>query len=150
MQQKGSTVDFLDKLQKFEPIFLGIMLVGFVGIYQNWPYTDKVLIIASGLLALLYLLKAQFYIDTSWMPIDRWYHRILFLGLAIGIIAFLFHIQNWRGWLPMLFISMMGFCIAFMGIALKRGSLLKFMNAIELSSLLLVMIYFIRAFWGNL
>lgn len=152
MNDKGLQHDFALKLTKVEPVALGLTLLGFVASMQNWSQlpVSIVLIIGAGALTVLYILKAQFYVDLTWKQADRNSHRVLFIGLALGIQAFLFHVQGWPKWEPLMFISMLAMCIGFFGIAMRRGSLLKFMNTIELSSLLLVLIYFIRTFYGNL
>ena len=152
MKEKGLQNNFAEKLTKVEPFALGLTLFGFVAQVQNWDKLpiSVILIVGTCSLVLLYFLKAQFYVDIKWKAADRNSHRVLFIGLSIGLLAFLFHIENWPKWEPMMFVSMLAMCIAFLGIAMRRGSLLKFMNTIELSSLLLVMIYFIRIFWGGL
>jgi hypothetical protein len=152
MNEKGLQHGFAQKLTKVEPFALVLTLLGFIASVQNWNQmpVSIILIVGAGSLTVLYFLKAQFYVDVSWKQADRNSHRVLFIGLALGMLAFMFHIQDWPKWEPLMFISMLAMCVGFMGIALRRGSLLKFMNAIELSSLLLVMIYFIRTFWGNL
>ena len=152
MKEKGLQNNFAEKLTKVEPFALGLTLFGFVAQIQNWDKLPVagILILGASSLALLYFLKAQFYVDVNWRAADRNSHRVLFIGLSIGLIAFLFHIENWPKWEPLMFVCMLAMCIGFLGIVMRKGSLLRYMNTIELSSLLLVMIYFIRIFWGNL
>ena len=136
----------VEKFSKFQPIILGFVLLAYVGITQKWPYAGIALIISVGLLAQLYILRANFYIDMSWTSGERLMHRITFFSLAIGLAAFLFHLQSWPGWELLSMISIMAFTMIFLFLVMKKVAITKYLSLIELSSMLLIFIHFMRVY----
>lgn len=141
---------FIDKMTKYEHLIMALVLIGFVGKVQYWPMASILLITAVSVLSLLYFFKASVKVEPAWSSIERLVSKLIYLSMVIGLMAFLFNLQNWPGWRPMAMASIMMYCIIFGMLLLNKLSITTYVTMIELSSLVLVLIYFGKVFMNEL
>ncbi|GEM_PF-4273862 len=143
-------ISLVMNISKAQPILLGLTLIGFVGIMQRYPYSNIALLIGAGALVMFYFMKAQYYIDLEWTSADRMIHRFSFYGLALGMVAFIFHLTRTPGWDFLSLVSIMIFSVIFLLLVRKKGAITKYLSMIELSAMVLIFVYFGRVYMAQL
>lgn len=149
-QNDPNLARFLKRLGQLEPVILGVVLLGFVGIMQNWGIPKSVFIVSTSMLALYYGLKGLSAVVASKNAIERWIPRLLYFALALGMIGFEFNLMNWPKWQSFAMLALTAIMISFMLLVLKRKAVTDYLNMYELSSMLLIMLYFGKEFYTTL
>lgn len=132
---------------KLEPFLLVISLLGFVGIMQNWPIPRQVFMVSASALAGFYILKGLGAIKPTEDIFIRFANTSIFFSLALGMLAFEFHVLSWRGWVDLALIAMMGIMLCFMIFVFKQKSITEYLGIYQLCSLVLVMVYLGKVFY---
>ena len=83
---------------KIEPFLLGIVLLTFVALMQQWGIPKAVFITAVSVLAGLQFIKGF----GRGIPTDDFFIlyavRMVYWGIAIGLLAFMFHVIDYKHW----------------------------------------------------
>lgn len=132
---------------KIEPILLAVSLLGFVAIMQIWPIPEQVFIISTSALAFFYILKGLAAVTPSKDIFERFAGTLIFFSLALGMLAFEFHVLSWPGWIDMALFSMLGIMFCFMILVFKKKAITAYLGIYELCSLVLVMVYLGKVFY---
>ncbi|OFZ64400.1 MAG: hypothetical protein A3D92_19105 [Bacteroidetes bacterium RIFCSPHIGHO2_02_FULL_44_7] len=132
---------------KIEPLLLAISILGFVGIMQTWPIAKQGFIISTSALAFFYILKGLAAVIPSKDIFERFAGILVFFSLALGMLAFEFHVLSWPGWIDLALIAMMDIMLCFLILVFKKKSITAYLGIYELCSLVLVMVYLGKVFY---
>ena len=141
---------FIEKMTKYEHLIMALVLLGFVGKVQYWPMASVILIIGVSVLSILYFLKATVKVEPEWSANERFISKLIYLSMVTGLMAFLLNLQSWSGWRPVAMASITLYCVIFGMLLINKLSITKYVTMIELSSLVLVLIYFGKVFLNEL
>ena len=136
------TKKFIAKLVRIEPIVMGVFLLYFA-LYNTANRLPEIVFVISGsTLSMIMYARGSFEKNEGYTGRDIFIHRLLYWSLALGILALLFHLQNWPGEKPMVYSSLLIYL--FVGIFIITGPkpYKRYINLIELSCLVLVVVYF--------
>ncbi len=135
---------------KAEPFILGFILLGFVAAVQHWPIPRPLFIISCTTLSMYYFFKGLAAVASTSNIFIRFVVRTLHWALAIGLIAFLFNIQNWPGWEQMGVVAITTIMLCFLFLVSKGKAITEFLGIFELCSLLLILIYLGKIYYAQL
>jgi len=137
---------FEAKISKIEPILLGIMLLGFVEKAQDWGIPDAVFIVSLSLLACLYFFRGVILVHPDFTPMERFINKLIYFSMVSGLISFLFQVMSFPNWEPLAIAALTMFWLVFVFLVLKKLAITKFLTTIELSTIVLILIYFAKVF----
>lgn len=134
---------------KAEPYLLGIVLLTFVAVMQQWGMPKAVFISAVSVLAALQFIKGFGRV----IPTDDFFIlyavRMVYWGIAIGLLAFMFHVIDIKHWKLFSVGGITFVLISFLIMVLKKKSITEFLNMYELCSLVLTMVYLGKIFYAE-
>lgn len=133
--------------ERMEPVLLGLVLLGFVSIAQRWPIPESVFIFSTSLLAIVFILRGTALVTPIEESFERFAVRLIHYTIAVGLLAFLFEVMGWKGWMDMGMSSIFGIIVCLAIFTIKKKSITQYLNIYELCSMLLVMLYLGKIFY---
>lgn len=133
--------------RKAEPVILALILFGFVADVQRWSVPVELFIFSTLALAFLYFLRGLALVHPIKESFERLAARLIHFAIAIGLLAFLFQVRGWKGWMDLGMIAITAIMACFFIFVIRKKSVTDYLNIYELCSLLLVMIYLGKVFY---
>ncbi|MDG1332571.1 MAG: hypothetical protein P8P74_09595 [Crocinitomicaceae bacterium] len=116
---------------RYEPYLIGFFVATFILRLAGIPLSSTLFVISASALALIYLMKAYDRMDHITEPWTQYMRKcIMFVG-AVGIIALLFHFQEWPNADQIKLVFVVGLPLVAVGILFKKVQAKKVLNLTE-------------------